>query len=200
MKTVFASTLTILLLSIQSQAGILGGPVFIEPSLGYKVENLKLTDLAGVTTTEVKTATPSFGLKLSYRNTSGVEVGLWGEYVKGSASVSTFANKNEFSKSAAGFSIGVNSLGFVKMFLGASLHNEFVIAQSDQTQETKYSGPSYQAGLVFRALPTLNIGAQYNLNQYNKVKGNAFLLGENIESYYSKVDNQDYSIFISTAF
>lgn len=199
MKSVFISTLTVLLVSSQTYAGVLGSSVFIEPSLGYKVENTKLTDLAA-TVTEIKTAAPAFGLKLSYRNASGVELALGGEYVKGSASISNLTDKNEFSKSTAGLSIGVNSLGFVKMYLGASFHNEFIIAQSDQTQETKLNGPSYQAGLIFRVLPTLNLGFQYNLNQYNKVKGNAYLLGENIESYYSKVDTQDYSIFISTAF
>lgn len=199
MNTLFISTLATLLLTLQANAGILGSSVFIEPSLGYKVESTKLTDLA-LTTTEIKTAAPAFGLKLSYRNASGVELALGGEYVKGSASISNLNDKNEFSKSTAGVSIGVNSLGFVKMYLGASFHNEFVIAQSDQIQETKFSGPSYQAGLIFRVLPTLNLGFQYNLNQYNKVKGNTYLLGENTESYYSKVDTQDYSIFISTAF
>ena len=199
MKTLLFSTLTTLLLSTQTQAGILGSSVVVEPSLGYKIENTKLTDLT-LATTEIKTAAPVFGLKLSYRNTSGVELSLSGEYVKGSATISNLTDKNEFSKSSGNLSIGVNSLGFVKMYLGASFHNEFVIAQSDQAQETKFSGPSYQAGLIFRAMPTLNLGFQYNLNQYNKVKGSAFALGENIESYYSKVDTQDYSIFISAAF
>ena len=199
MKILFVGTIATLLLSLQTHAGILGSSVLIEPSLGYKVENTKLTDLA-LTTTEIKTAAPAFGLKLSYRNASGVELSLGGEYVKGSATISNLTDKNEFSKSTAGVSIGVNSLGFVKMYLGASFHNEFVIAQSSQTQESKFSGPGYQAGLIFRVLPSLNLGFQYNLNQYNKVKGNAYALGENIESYYSKVDTQDYSIFISTAF
>ena len=199
MKTLLLGAIATLLLSFQAQAGVLGSSFFIEPSLGYKIENTKLTDLA-LATTEIKTTAPVFGLKLSYRNASGVELALGGEYVKGSATISNLTEKNEFSKSTAGLSIAVNSLGFVKMYLGASFHNEFVIAQSDQTQETKLSGPSYQAGLVFRALPTLNLGFQYNLNQYNKVKGSNFLIGENIESYYSKVDTQDYSLFISTAF
>jgi opacity protein-like surface antigen len=199
MKNLFLKSLAILLLSSQAHAGILGSSVFIEPSLSYKVENTKLTDLA-LTTTEIKTTAPAFGLKLNYRSPSGLEISLGGEYVKGSANISNLANKNEFSKSTAGLTIGVNSAGFVKMYLGASIHNEFVIAQSDQIQETKFSGPSYLAGLVFRLLPSFNLGFQYNLNQYNKVKGNTYLIGENIESYYSKVDTQDYSIFISTTF
>ena len=186
-------------ISLSVSAGVLGDAFYIEPSIGLRTETMKLTDLSS-NTTDVKMSAPQIGLKFSYRNRSGLEVGIGGDYSTGKADISGVAEKNDFVKTNTGITIGVNSLGIVKMYLGASLSNEFVLKESPSLQEVKFSGSSYQAGLVFKLLRWLNFGLQYNLNQYTKVSGQAYQLGSGLEAYFSKVDTQDYTGFLSFEF
>ena len=187
------------LLSTAAHAGIFGSSFLVEPYVGYNTENTKLTDLSN-NLIEIKTASPNLGLKLGFRSMMGIDVNLFGELTQGKAQVTGLIDKNNFTKTASGVQLGVNSLGAVKMFLGATLSNDFKLAQSSLINETTFSGPSYHVGLLIRTLSYLNIGLQYTLNQYNKVKGANYTLGESTEKYYSKIDTQNYSIYLSSTF
>lgn len=188
------------LFAIQNaHAGLLGNYFFLEPYIGYKTENTQLTNLVS-TQIDIKTTTPAFGLKLGIRSPIGVDVSVYGEYVTGQASITNLADKNKFHKNSSGAQLSVNSLGFVKMYLGTTFSNVFTLEESNQLQELSLKGSCYNAGLLFRVLPYVNLGVQYNLNQYSEVSGAAYTSGEKIDTYYSKVDNQDYMIYLSTMF
>ena len=184
---------------VQANAGILGNSFFLEPYLGYKTENSKLTDLVG-NTLEIKTAVPNLGLKMGFRSMVGIDFNLYGDISQGKADISTLPEKNNFSKKSAGVQLGVNSLGFAKMYLGTSFLNDFTIEESSQMAALTLSGPSYHAGIILKAFPIVNLGLQYNLNQYNKITGANFTAGDKLDTYYSKVDTQDYSIYLSATF
>ena len=172
---------------------------FIEPFIGYKSETIKLTDFLN-TTTEIKSTQPNYGLKLGYRSITGIELNLAGELATGQAKISSQTEKNKFAHTTASIQLGVNSLGLIKMYLGSSFMNEFNLEDSSSLPGFKLSGPSFHAGLQFKFFPLVNIGLQYNLNQYNTVVGPAYTMGPKIETYYNKNDTQDYSLYLSTAF
>jgi hypothetical protein len=182
-----------------AQAGILGNLFFVEPYLGYKTENTQLTNYANLQT-DIKTTTPAFGLKLGIRSAIGVDIAIYGEYVTGQAGITGLNDKNKFHKSSSGGQLSVNSLGFIKMYIGTSFTNTFTVEESNQISEFSLKGSSYDVGLLLKALPYLNIGVQYNLNQYNEISGAAFTNGDKLDTYYSKVDNQDYMVYISSMF
>ncbi len=182
-----------------AQAGLLGNFFFLEPYVGYKTENTQLTNLVNMQT-DIKTTTPAFGLKLGIRSPIGVDVAIYGEYVTGQASITGLTDKNKFHKNSSGAQLSVNSLGFVKMYLGTTFTNEFTVEDSSQISETNLKGSCYNVGLLFRVLPIVNVGVQYNLNQYNEISGPAYNNGSKIDTYYSKVDNQDYMFYLSTMF
>ena len=188
-----------LLLVQNARASLLGPSVFIEPFAGYRSENIKLTDLTSAVT-EIKTAGPVFGLKFGYRSFVGVDLNLVGSRSSGSAGVSNLAEKNNFSHKTAGVQLGVNALGLVKMYLGSSFVNDFTLEDSNQLTGFTLSGPAYQAGLQFKFFPFISLGIEYSLNQFNTIKGNSFTAGNSIETYYSKNDSQDYTIYLSASF
>lgn len=172
---------------------------FIEPFVGYRSETIKLTDFTS-TTTEIKANQPCYGLKLGYRSLIGIDVNLAGETSSGQASISSQIEKNKFTHTTAALQLGVNALGPVKMYLGSSFLNEFNLEDSSSLQGFKLSGPSFHAGLLFKFFPVVNIGLQYNLNQYNSIVGPAYMSDSKIETYFNKNDTQDYSIYLSTSF
>jgi hypothetical protein len=187
-------------LTSTAQAGVLGTSFFAEPYLGFKTENSKLTSLSGTTSDNIKSSAPYGGLKLGYRSLSGIDLNLFTELTKGKAHVDTLPETNDFSKISSGVQLGINSLGQVKMYLGGSFQNDFKIEDSSQTQAFTISGACYHAGILVKLLPYLNLGIQYYLNQYNKITGAAYTNGENLETYYSKIDTQEYSLYISSTF
>lgn len=188
------------LLAMQNaQAGILGSLFFVEPYVGYKTENTQLTNYANLQT-DIKTTTPAFGLKLGIRSPIGVDVAIYGEYVTGQASITGLTEKNKFHKSSSGGQLSVNSLGFIKMYIGTTFTNTFTVEESNQLSEFTLKGSCYNVGLLLRALPYLNVGVQYNLNQYSEISGAGFTNGDKLDTYYSKVDNQDYMIYLSSVF
>ena len=192
-------TFFVMLLSSSAYASLFGPSVFIEPFLGYKTENIKLTDLSN-NLTEIKTASPSYGLKFGYRSMVGVDLNLYGEMCSGSAAISTLTEKSGFSHKTAGVQLGVNGLGLVKMYLGSSFLNDFTVDDSSTQPGYTMSGPSYHAGVQFKLHPMANLGVQYTLNQFNTIKGAAYPANENLESYYMKNDTQDYTIYLSSTF
>lgn len=191
--------LALLLVTNFAQAGVLGNSIFLEPFAGYRSENIKLTDLA-LSTTEISASQPSFGLKLGYRSLMGIDLNLAGEYFSGSATVTGQSAKSKFTHTTASVQLGVNALGLVKMYLGTAFVNDFKLEDSTALPGLKLSGPSFHAGLQFKVFPLLNLGLQYNLNQFNKVYGTAYTSGDKTETYFSKTDSQDYSIYLSTSF
>ena len=193
------SLITIFVISVSAEAGILGTSFFLEPYLGFKTENSKLTGLLSPSM-EIKSSSPYAGLKLGYRSFSGIDLNLYADYTKGKAHVDILPDNNDFSKTSAGVQLGINSLGQVKMYLGGTFQNDFKIEDSSQTQAFTLSGPSYHAGILLKIVPYLNVGLQYNLNQYNKISGSAYSSGDSLDSYYSKIDTQEYSLYLSSTF
>ncbi|MEQ1723877.1 MAG: hypothetical protein ABL930_11930 [Pseudobdellovibrio sp.] len=191
--------LLILLVTKFAHAGVLGNSIFIEPYAGYRSENIKLTDLVSAST-EIKASQPNFGLKLGYRSMLGIDLNLAGEYFSGSASVSGQTDNSKFSHKSASVQLGVNALGLVKMYLGTAFINEFTLEDTSSLTGFKLSGPSFHAGLQFKMFPFLNLGLQYNLNQYKTIEGTAYATGDKVETYYSKTDSSDYSLYLSTSF
>ncbi len=182
-----------------AQAGLLGNFFFLEPYVGYKTENTQLTNLVNMKT-DIKTTTPALGLKLGIRSPIGVDVAVYGEYVTGLATITGLSDKNKFHKNSSGAQLSVNSLGFVKMYIGTTFTNEFIVEESNQISETTLKGSCYNVGLLFKILPIANFGVQYNLNQYSEISGPTYTNGNKIDTYYSKVDNQDYMFYLSSMF
>ena len=193
-KTLFALGLTLTAFSNVATAG-----VFIEPSIGYRSHTLKTADLV-MTTTEIKMSSPVYGLKLGYRSMMGIDVNLAYDYSSGKAEISGAAEKNDFTQSTGSVQLGVSALGALKIYLGYGLLNELKIAENATVGDMKLSGQAYQAGLQFKLFPMVMLGLQYNLNQYKTVSGRNFIAGEQVDTYFNKIDSQDYSISVSTAF
>jgi opacity protein-like surface antigen len=190
------SALVVLLSFSYAKAGLLGNSVFVEPFIGYKNESIKFVDLTN-NATSVKTAAPSFGIKLGYRSLLGIDLNLSADTSTGNAEISTTPDKSKFSHNSASVELGINSFGMIKMYLGTSFLNDFKTEDSPSVQAFKLAGPAYFAGLQFKLLTSLNFGLQYNLNQYNTISGNAYTSGDKVETYYTKIDTQDYTIYIS---
>lgn len=187
-----------LILIIAFTANFAQASYFAEPFIGYKSETIKLTDLSS--TTEIKAELPYYGLKLGYRSPIGIDLNLAGEIFSGQAAISAQTEKNKFTHATASVQLGVNALGLIKMYLGSSFLNEFNLEDSPSLQGFKLSGPSLHAGLQFKFFPLVNIGLQYNLNQFNTITGPAYIGDSKLETYYIKNDTQDYSLYLSTTF
>lgn len=173
--------------------------IFFEPYVGYKSESIKLTDLLN-TKTEIDATSPDFGLKLGFRSALGIDLNIAGEFSSGNASISLQPEKNKFNHKTASVQLGVNALGLVKMYLGSTFLNEFTLEDSSSLLGFKLSGPSFHAGLQYRLFSYLNLGLQYSLNQFNSIEGTAYSGSTNTESYFSKIDAQDYSFYLSITF
>ncbi len=192
-KTLSALGLTLLIFSKASAA------TFIEPSIGYRSHNLKLTSVS-TATSEVKMATPVYGLKIGYSSPLGIDLNLSYDYSSGKAELNPSMEKNDFSQSTASAQLGVSALGILKIYLGYGFLNELRIKQGITSSDMNLKGQAYQAGIQFKLFPRVMLGAQYNINQYKTVTGRDFLLGEKIDTYFNKVDSQDYSVSLSTYF
>lgn len=188
--------LILLLSGTGARAGILGPSFFVEPLAGYRSEIINLTDLTD-TTTQITASAPNFGLKLGFRSVLGIDLNLAGEIMSGNAGVSSQSGDSAFTHKSAAVHIGVNSLGLIKMYLGTSLWNEFELKDTAALPGFKLSGPSFLAGLQLNFLPFLSLGLQYTLNQYDTIRGAAYASGSELDTYFKKVDTQDYSVYLS---
>lgn len=199
MRLQFSALITVLCLSATSvHAGILGDSIFLDPSVGYRSEVVQFTDL-NLATSDVRITAPSFGLKFGYRSAIGIDVNLAGEYALGKAELNPQNDKADFSHQSLAVQIGVNSRGLIKVFLGSTLFNQLEVKELASQPAFKLSGPAFQAGLQFNILPFLSIGGQYTLNQFDTIKGTAYANDSRVDSYYNKLDTQDYQIYISTS-
>lgn len=168
-----------------------------EPGIGQKDETLKLTNLLeqeskyklkGLVTT----------LKLGIRSPSGVSLVLAGEYSKGQADIEPVpTEKPDFSHLIAGFQVGVQAMGAMKIYLGYAPHNELELKDAGAFSGFKLSGNTYQAGLMFYPFTFLGLGAQYNIHQYKEVSGSQFNSGKDVKTYFDKIDSQDLSFLLA---
>lgn len=197
MKT-FYIYLFLFLISLKAQA-LGGSSILIEPAIGYRTETVTLTDLLQ-NEKKLKMASPVYGLKFGFRSQIGVDVNLGYDYSAGKAELSNYTEKAEFSHQTGSAQLGINALGLMKIYLGYAFLNDLKIDGTSQFEGFKLSGPSYLVGLQFKIFPLLCLGAQYNLNQFNKISGAAYNLGDETEKYFSKVDSQDYSLYLSLNF
>lgn len=173
--------------------------ILIEPSVGYRSETIRLTDLSQQETT-LNSRSPVFGLKFGYRSPLGVDVNLGYDYSNGKMETSSVNEKNKFTHQTASAQLGINALGAMKIYLGYAFLNELKLEETASVAAFKLNGPSYLVGLQFNVIANLNLGAQYNLNQFKKISGSAYSLGDEIDDYFSKIDSQDYSLYLSLAF
>ncbi len=195
----FFNTLSVLCLTFlafisNSQAGI-----FFEPGVGYRSHTLKLTDLAN-SPSEIKMASPVYGLRVGYRSLMGIDINLAYDYSSGKAELIPVNEKNNFTQSTAAVQLGVSALGALKIYLGYGFMNELKVAEGLTASNMNLRGQAYQAGLQFKLFPMVLLGLQYNLNQYKTVEGKTFTIGEKVDSYFNKLDSQDYSLSVSTSF
>lgn len=172
---------------------------FFEPSFGYRSHNLKLTDYANLDT-KVAMTSPVYGIKLGFRSMMGIDLNLAYDYSTGKSEISPLIEKNNFWQKTAAVQLGVNALGLMKIYLGYGFLNELQIEQGLLNSDIKLLGAAYQAGLQFKIFPFVELGLQYNLNQFKKIEGKNYLGNDSIETYYNKVDSQDYSARLSIVF
>lgn len=180
-------------------ASMMGSSYFFEPSVGYRIEQIKLTDKLN-TESQFKMNTPTYGLKLGYRSATGIDLNLAGDYSSGKAEHSPINESVNFTHKMVAVQLGINALGSMKMYLGYAFMNELQLEKGAFHSDLNLKGPSYQVGLQLRLLSSLSVGAQYNLNQFDQVKGTAYMAGDKIDSYFNKLDSSDYSFNLSLTF
>ncbi len=172
---------------------------FFEPFLGYRSENIKLTDRLN-NQSQLKMANPSYGLKLGFRSMMGVDLNLAGEYSSGKSEWGPNTEKVGFKHSTAAVQLGINALGAMKIYLGYAFLNTLEVDKGLLNNDISLKGPAYQAGVQFGLFSLVSIGAQYNLNQFKNVSGTGYTAGEKIETYFNKIDAEDYSVNLSISF
>lgn len=200
MTKTFYICLFFLLMGSSASAMSLSALLF-EPSVGYRHETVQWTDMSH-NETKLKAATPVYGLKFGYRSPIGVDVNLGYDHSNGKMDISAAGEtqKSSFSHQTGSAQLGINALGLMKIYLGYAFLNELKLDGTDSVGGFKLSGPAYLVGLQFKIFPFLNLGAQYNLNQFNQISGDAYTTGDDTERYFSKIDSQDYSLYLSLAF
>ncbi len=195
----FFNTLSVLVFTFLAFTSASHAGIFIEPSIGYRSHNLKLTEIAGLTR-EIKMASPVYGLRVGFRSLMGIDVNLAYDYSSGKAEVLPAKEKNDFNQSTAAVQLGVSALGALKIYLGYGILNELKLARGLTVSDIKLTGQAYQAGLQIKLFPMVLLGLQYNLNQYKTVEGTTYTSGDKVDTYFNKLDSQDYSLSVSTTF
>ena len=189
------SLLTALLASPRTQASSL----FFEPSVGYKSHTLRLTDYAN-SETKLLMVSPVYGLRVGTRSMMGIELNLAYDYATGKAEYSPLSEKNNFNQKTAAVQLGINALGALKIYLGYGFLNELQVDGGLLNSDMKLKGLSYQAGLQFKLISFVMLGLQYNLNQFKNIEGKIYSAGNAIDTYYNKVDSQDFAASLSISF
>lgn len=171
----------------------------ISPSVGYKMQSAKFTDIADAES-EFKASNPAFGLKLGIMSASGVSFDIAGSYVSGKVKVTSFGTEAEhdFTDQSAAAQLGISTNTF-KIYLGYLLMNEAKIKQT--ATEVTLKGSGYQVGLALHLTGSISLGVQYQIDQYNKVKIDAISSEfEEVSTYYKKIDSQSTSAHLSYSF
>lgn len=195
MKNILLVTAAFLLTSISAKAGFM-----IEPSLGLRNESLKLTDISS-NESEFKMNGLGYGLKLSFASPLGISLGLGGQYFSGKTeSTPALSEQPDFNHMTTSLQIGVSAMGLLRIYLGYLISNDLEIKEKAIYPGIKLKGGGYQAGLTFYLFRGLGLNFQYNVNQFKKVSGTQFNLGDDVNTYYDKIDSQDFSVDLSYAF
>ena len=189
----------LLITGLSAQAFMSGSILFVEPSIGYRNETIKLTDKSNAES-QIKIGTPVYGLKIGYRTALAIDFNLAADYSSGKADMSPLVEKNNFSHKMISAQLGINALGLMKIYLGYAFSNELQFEDGLLNLGYKLSGPAYIAGIQYRLFSSVFLGAQYNLNQFNSISGAQFTNGDKVDQYFNKLDLQDYSFSLSTSF
>lgn len=183
-----------------------------EPYVGYRYENVKMTNLPTVLnlnpeTNHYNSSLPVYGLKLGYSSPIGIDLNLAGDISKGKINVTidSLESEAEYTHQMATVQMGVSALGILKLYIGYSFLNEYKIEDYKNTNFTlikgfSLKGPAYLVGIQFKLLPYILIGAQYNFIEYKTISGIDGTSEENTNKYFSKIDSQDYSLYLSLDF
>lgn len=179
---------------------IANSAIMFEPSLGYRQETLKTTNLSQVDS-QLKMNAMTYGLKLGISSPIGISVDISGQQTSGKASSDPVTTEEpEFSHTVGSFQVGVNAMGILKIYLGSIFMSELEIKSTSLSEGFKMKGPGYQAGLMTFPFPRVGLGLQYNVHQFKEVSGANFTNGTDIKSYFEKVDIQDVSATLSILF
>ena len=121
----------------------------IEPGLGYKQEVIKLTDKNTKLITKLSAGAPTASLKLLLYSSTGVSLGLAGEYSKGQVDLEPAVNpKPDFTHMIGSFQLGVSAMDSMKIYLGYAPVNNFETVTNSSFTGFKLSGSSYIAGIA----------------------------------------------------
>ena len=172
----------------------------IEPSIGYRQESIKFTDLTN-TSTDLKVNSPIYGLKLGVTLLGGISFDLAGSRSSGKAQFTpAITEQPDYSHNLGTFQVGVNAMGILKIYLGYILLDEFEVQTNTSVQGFKMKGSGFQAGIMTFPFSRLGIGAQYNVHQFKEISGASYTLGSDVKNYYQKIDVQDLALSLSVLF
>ena len=192
MKKIFLLTL---MTSVYCWAGF-----NIEPSVGYKNSKLKMTDLTN-STTEFQMNGMQYGLKLGVSSPLGITLDVQGLQSQGKAQMTPDLGFNpEYNHTTGLALIGVSAMGILKIHLGYIFMNDLEVKSTDTFNGFKLKGQGYQAGITTYLFPRVGLSAIYNVNQFNKISGAAFTNGDALDTYYNKIDSQDFGLQLSVLF
>ncbi len=192
-KLIFFAALT--LAAQQSQAVFL-----MTPSIGYKMQTIKLTDNADGEHS-IKMSDPAYGLKLGFRSASGVGFDIAGDYTTGKSKSTTAGIEAEsgYSHITAATQLSVSANVF-KIYLGYVLMNEITFKSDTPGNGSKVKGTGYQAGVALSLTPALSLGAQYQIDQLNQINLESIGSYQDLKNYYKKVDSQSTTISLAYSF
>ena len=174
--------------------------VHFEPMVGYQFQNLKLVNLTNVSQ-EFKSDGTVFGAKIGLRTPIGISLDLAGTYSNGKSKPTPALTENpEFTQTVGSLQLGVSALNVMKLYLGTILTSEYQIKANAFTPGFKLNGIGYQAGVVFFVARNWALTVNYNVHQFKKVSGTAYVIGDDIKTYYTTNDLSDLSTFISYTF
>jgi len=175
-----------------------GAAFIIEPGLGYKQEIIKLTDKNTKLITKLYAGAPTATLKLLLYSSTGVSLGIAGEYSKGQIELDpTVTPKPDFTHLIGSFQLGVSAMDSMKIYLGYAPTNNFEAITSSTFTGFKLSGSSYIAGIALYPFHRFGLNIQYNVSTYKEISGANYTIGSDPALYYDKVDSQDLSLIIS---
>jgi len=172
--------------------------LIFEPGLGYKQEQLKLTTLTPSTTTKYSMNSPVASLKIHLYSSTGVSLGIAGEYSSGKAETDpTTVDRPEFTHFIGSFQLGVSAMESMKIYLGYAPSNNLEFKTNASFTGFSLKGNSYLAGVVLYPFHRFAIGTQYTVSIYKEIIGANYLSSKDTDLHFQKMDSQDISFTIS---
>lgn len=176
---------------------------YLAPSAGYSQHTIKSTDAFSSTEVETKIESPIFGLSLGYQTIMGVTASLNGAYQTGKAKSTisgsgTVESDIEHKKVSA--QLGLNALSSFKLYLGYIVMNELTVKSQTPGNNQIYTGGGYLAGIEMVLTPSITLGVQYDLNQFQKIKSENTGNEVDVKTNFSKFDSQSLSAMLKIYF